>query len=111
MFKVQPPVSERAKLCASHTPMIENLSTHGAAFVTVHELATYWDVSRRQVYKHIETGTLRAMRLGLRCYRIPTRAAIEFERQMSTYGSATAIRPAHRLCAVPVSIHQDVRRA
>jgi excisionase family DNA binding protein len=90
--------------------MIENLATHGAAFVTVQELAEYWDISRRQVYKHIEAGTLRALRLGARCYRIHTKAALEFERQMSSGPAPASVRRGPWPPAVPVSIDHARRR-
>lgn len=56
-----------------------NLEGHGERYVTVAQLATYWQVSRRQVYKQIEAGTLEAIRLGPRLYRVSTAKALEFE--------------------------------
>lgn len=44
-------------------------------FLTVRELATQLRVSRKQIYKLIESGVLPAMRLGPRLYRIPVSAA------------------------------------
>ena len=58
---------------------IQNLASHSAPYVTVDELATYWGVSRKQIYKQIEAGTLPAIRLGPRLYRISSIAAREFE--------------------------------
>ena len=63
---------------------ITNLNTHIASYVTVADLAEYWDVTRQLVYKHIESGLLPAMRLGPRCVRVRTRDAIEFERLLSS---------------------------
>jgi excisionase family DNA binding protein len=67
---------------------IVDLFTHEAQFVTVGELAEYWAVSRQQIYKRIESGSLPAIRLGSRLYRVRTRAALEFERQASVYGES-----------------------
>jgi|SRR5579872_2914748 len=68
---------------------IRNLSTHPAHYVTVAELADYWAVSRQQIYKRIESGALGAIRLGARLYRVPTEAALEFERRSSVLGMAS----------------------
>lgn len=61
---------------------IRELTTHSTQYVTVGELAAYWSVSRRQIYKQIESGALEAIRLGPRLYRIRTAAAAAFERAM-----------------------------
>jgi excisionase family DNA binding protein len=53
--------------------------------VTVGELAAYWLVGRKQIYKQIDAGTLPAIRLGPRLLRIRTIDAIEFERQANMY--------------------------
>lgn len=63
---------------------INNLNTHAASYVTVAELAEYWDVTRQLVYKHIQSGLLPAMRLGPRCFRIRTQDAVEFEQLLSS---------------------------
>ena len=63
---------------------ISNLKTHSTSYVTVAELAEYWEVTRQLVYKHIQTGLLPAMRLGPRCFRVRTTDAIEFERLLSS---------------------------
>jgi excisionase family DNA binding protein len=60
---------------------IRDLATHPERFLTVAELAEYWGVSRQQIYKRIESGALGTIRFGVRCYRIPTRSALAFERQ------------------------------
>lgn len=59
---------------------ILNLATHPEAYVTVRELADYWQVSRRVIYKQIEAGTLESIRLGPRLFRIRTEVARAFER-------------------------------
>ena len=64
--------------------MIHDLSTHPNHHLTVVELAKYWAVSRQHIYKLIESGALEALRFGSRGYRIPTQAAIKFERRTSS---------------------------
>ncbi len=44
-------------------------------FLTVNELAKQLKVGRKQIYKLIDAGTLSAIRLGPRLYRIPVTAA------------------------------------
>jgi excisionase family DNA binding protein len=60
---------------------LEDLETHPEAYVTIGELARYWLVSRKQIYKQIEAGTLPAIRLGPRLLRIGTADALAFERR------------------------------
>jgi excisionase family DNA binding protein len=67
---------------------ISNLKNHSASYVTVAELAEYWEVTRQLVYKHIQTGLLPAMRLGPRCFRVRTTDAIDFERLLSSKSSS-----------------------
>jgi excisionase family DNA binding protein len=64
--------------------VITNLNTHSASYVTVAELAEYWEVTRQLVYKHIQSGLLPAMRLGPRCFRVRTSDALEFEKMLSS---------------------------
>ena len=59
---------------------IRNLKDHPSPYVTTSELAAYWLVSRKQIYKQIEAGTLKAIRLGPRLFRISREDALEFER-------------------------------
>ena len=59
---------------------LEDLETHPEAYVTIGELARYWHVSRQQIYKQIEAGTLPAIRLGPRLLRVATAEALKFER-------------------------------
>jgi excisionase family DNA binding protein len=63
---------------------ITNLNTHSAVYVTVAELAEYWEVTRQLVYKHIQSGSLPAICLGPRCFRVRTKDALEFERLLSS---------------------------
>jgi excisionase family DNA binding protein len=48
--------------------------------VTTSELARYWNVSRKQIYKQIDAGTLKAIRLGPRLLRISVAEALRFEK-------------------------------
>lgn len=59
---------------------IKDLQSHPGPYVTVAELATYWLVGRKQIYKQLEAGTLPAIRLGPRLLRIRTDDARDFER-------------------------------
>jgi excisionase family DNA binding protein len=61
-------------------PPLRDLSTHPEPYVTIGELAAYWLVSRKQLYKQIDAGTLPAIRLGPRLFRIRTADARKFER-------------------------------
>lgn len=69
---------------------LQDLKSYDQPYVTIAELANYWLVSRKQIYKQIEAGTLPAIRLGPRLLRILTSDAIEFER------SANLRPPAYR---------------
>ena len=60
---------------------IRSLQDHQEPYVTTSELADYWMVSRSQIYKHIEAGTLKAIRLGPRLLRISLEEALDFERR------------------------------
>ncbi len=60
---------------------IADLQSHPEQYVTAQELADYWSVSRKQIYKQIDAGTLPAIRLGPRLCRIRTVDALRFERQ------------------------------
>lgn len=57
---------------------ILDLSSHARPFVSIRELAQYWGVTRHQLYKQIDAGTLPAVRLGARLYRIRTADALRF---------------------------------
>jgi excisionase family DNA binding protein len=61
------------------TRQITDLQTHPEPYLTTSDLADYWRVSRKQIYKQIEAGTLKAIRLGPRLLRISTAEAIRFE--------------------------------
>jgi excisionase family DNA binding protein len=60
---------------------IHDLETHPTQYVSVGELADYWLVSRRYLYKQVRSGTLDAIQIGPRSCRIATTAALEFERR------------------------------
>lgn len=60
--------------------IIEDLSGHPSAYVTIAQLAKYWVVSRRKIQKEIECGALNAIRLGPRLLRVSTVEALKFER-------------------------------
>lgn len=62
---------------------LQDLASHAAPYVTVNELSRYWLISRKQIYKQIETGRLPALRFGPRSLRIRTRDAVQFEQQSS----------------------------
>ena len=72
--------------------VIQDLASHSAPYVTVDELATYWGVSRKQIYKQIDAGTLAAIRLGPRLYRISSVAAREFEERARLAVSTAAYK-------------------
>jgi excisionase family DNA binding protein len=58
---------------------IRDLRTHPEPYVTTSDLADYWGVSRKQIYKQIDAGTLGAIRLGPRLLRISAVEARRFE--------------------------------
>jgi len=60
---------------------IHDLATHPSSYVSVGELADYWMVSRRYLYKQVQAGALDAIHIGPRSCRIATTAALEFERR------------------------------
>jgi excisionase family DNA binding protein len=65
--------------CPNGELRLRDLSSHPAPYVTVDDLARYWMVSRRHIYKQIEEGKLPAIRLGPRSLRIRTSDATKFE--------------------------------
>jgi excisionase family DNA binding protein len=68
---------------------LKDLESHPEPYVTVAQLADYWLVGRKQIYKQIEGGTLRAIRLGPRLLRIKTADALEFERNANMRPAST----------------------
>lgn len=75
-------------MTAKRRPVVD-LASHPDAFVTVAQLAEYWQISRKQVLKLIESGSLEAIRLGAKTYRIRATAALHFESMgRKTRGSA-----------------------
>ena len=67
---------------------VNDLVSHPEPYVTVAELAEYWLVGRKQIYKQIDAGTLPAIRLGPRLLRIRTVDALAFERSANMRPSA-----------------------
>lgn len=57
---------------------IDDLSTHRQPFVTVSELAAYWRVSERTVYRDIDKGALPVCRLPGGLIRIPIAVAQQY---------------------------------
>jgi excisionase family DNA binding protein len=87
---------------------IINLNTHATSYVTVAELAEYWEVTRQLVYKHIQNGLLPAMRLGPRCFRVRTADALEFERALSSKpGNGVGPSRGPRLSSVELFRHRN----
>ena len=66
---------------------VTDLQSHSEPYVTVAELAEYWLVGRKQIYKQIDAGTLPAIRLGPRLLRIRTADARAFERSADMRGT------------------------
>jgi excisionase family DNA binding protein len=58
---------------------IKDLRNHCEPWVAATDLADYWRVSRKQIYKQIDAGTLKAIRLGPRLLRISLAEAVRFE--------------------------------
>ena len=81
---------------------VQDLQNHPEPYVTVAELADYWLVSRKQIYKQIDAGVLPAIRLGPRLLRIRTADALDFERRAH-------MQPPHREEKAPVT--PPLRRA
>jgi excisionase family DNA binding protein len=83
---------------------LRDLAAHPEPYVTVAELADYWLVGRKQIYKQIDAGQLPAIRLGPRLMRIRTKDAIEFERRANMrrppQRAVEAKRPVKRAAAV-----------
>ncbi|MGH9147215.1 MAG: helix-turn-helix domain-containing protein [Vicinamibacterales bacterium] len=69
-----------------------DLRTHVAAYVTVGELAEYWAVSRRQIYRQIQSGDLLALKFGPRLWRVSADSARQLERT-SELGPTRRSRP------------------
>ena len=84
---------------------IKDLQSHPEPYTTVAELADYWLVGRKQIYKQIEAGTLPAIRLGPRLLRIRTSDARAFEQSANMRpASATDTR-------IPATALDVLRRA
>ena len=58
------------------TSPILNLYTHEESYVSVSELAAYWTVSERTIYRDIQKGALKVVRVGSAgTIRVPIEAA------------------------------------
>src|SRR3990167_536114 len=57
---------------------IVDLMTHPESLVTVEELAAYWRVSERTIYRDIEKGAITVLRLPGGQFRIPITVAREY---------------------------------
>jgi excisionase family DNA binding protein len=73
---------------------VNDLQQHPEPYVTVAELAAYWLVGRKQIYKQIEAGMLPAIRLGPRLMRIRTVDAIRFEQRANLHQLPERPKPA-----------------
>ena len=73
---------------------LKDLQSHPEPYVTVAELAEYWLVGRKQIYKQIEAGTLPAIRLGPRLLRIRTSDARVFERSANMRSTESQMQSA-----------------
>ena len=82
---------------------LQDLASHTEPYVTVAELAEYWLVGRKQIYKQIDAGTLPAIRLGPRLLRVRTADALEFEQRANMRHTSS---PKRKPASVPA-----VRRA
>lgn len=90
---------------------IRNLREHAEPYVTTSELAAYWLVSRSQIYKHIDAGTLQAIRLGPRLLRISTAEALDFERRAKmTPPDSVAQHERQHVNAHPTNTHERAGR-
>lgn len=58
---------------------VRSVASLSEPYVSVAQLCEHWAVSRNEIYKQIEAGTLPAVRLGPRLYRIRREDAVRFE--------------------------------
>jgi excisionase family DNA binding protein len=58
---------------------IKDLQTHPTPYVTASDLARYWRVGLKRIYRLVDDGSLAAIRLGPRLLRIWTEDAIRFD--------------------------------
>jgi excisionase family DNA binding protein len=63
--------------------------------VTVGELTDYWDVSRKQICRLIDSGKLTAVRFGPWLFRVPRAEALKLEEALRVVSLGKAL-PAHR---------------
>lgn len=83
---------------------INDLATHDAPFVTIADLASYWDVSRKQIYRLIRSGRLPAVRFGPRILRVPRAEALELEESLRVGARGRSETPAAQDPAKPKAI-------
>jgi hypothetical protein len=70
---------------------IRDLATHGEATVTVDELADFWRVDPRVIYRDISKGALTARKIG-RAYRILIADARAYGRPDGVTAPVAAVR-------------------
>jgi excisionase family DNA binding protein len=80
--------------------MIKNLADQTFPYLTLTELATYWGVSRKLLYKQIHAGTLHAIRLGPRLLRVSVKEAARFEADARLRPAEPPAPPRHAPAAV-----------
>ena len=89
---------------------IRDLAAHSACYVTVAELAEYWAVSRKQIYKRIESGALDAIKLGPRLFRVRTTDALQYE-QRTTVTTKTGVHRENDRLPRKVGFQRVMRRS
>ncbi len=72
---------------------IRHLQTHLSPYVTASDLARYWRVSLKCIYRLVDEGNLTAIRLGPRLLRIWTAGAIRFDHRASLSPSSDLRTP------------------
>lgn len=64
---------------------VPDASPRRDTYMTVAEVADRWRVAKMTVYRLVESGDLRAIRIA-RNIRIPTSIVVQFERSADTWG-------------------------
>ncbi len=72
---------------------LHDLVTHPSHYLSVAQLCEYWALSRNEIYKQIEAGTLPVVRLGPRLYRVRKEEAIRFEQRAGLSRKQTKAAP------------------
>ena len=70
---------------------VKDLATHPEPYVSVTQLAGYWSLSRKTIYKYIKNNRLPTLRFG-RLYRVATRDAIRLETKMKSPSTPSRAR-------------------